>query len=506
MSKNPSDPTSPNLTGQSLHALKWNYLGRFVSLTLQFTIGIILARLLGPEPFGLLAIALFVQGLGNLFAEGGLGSALIQSQDISEHDIRSVFSTQVLIGIALSAAVCGSAPLLAAFFNQPSAIPVIMTMALSFTIQAVGQTANALIRRQLQFKKLQIISLISYSIGYLGLGLPLAYLDYGVWALVAAQLTQVSCNALITYTSTRHPILPFISPVNCRFLRFGAAITLNNITSWGISNLDTAIIGRSFDAAALGVYNRTFSLLNMPMHAITSSVQTVLFSAYAKSQDNHAVLRRTFVASISIMALLFFPVYGAITAIPDLIITTLYGAKWQAAIPLMVPLCCAMAVNAMLAMAGPLLSAIGWPQIELKAQLLTLLVSVPSLIIAAQYSLVTLAWTLLGTYILRLLLLVVSALKAIGGKAHRLPSVVLMPLVIATLLSGLCWMLRQVPSLQNYPETIQLGSIVLICALTYSMLLLLLRRFILRGELKDFVLSLHNKLPGRLFKLTGLAV
>lgn len=496
---------SKNLTTQSINALKWNYVGRFVSLSMQFTIGIILARMLGPEPFGLIAIALFVQGLGNLFAEGGLGSALIQSQDISDHDIRSVYFTQILIGVFLSVTVCGLAPLIAAFFKQSNATPVIMTMALLFTIQAIGQTGNALIRRKMEFKKLQIISLASYSIGYIGLGLPLAYLDYGVWALVVAQLTQNSVNTIITYASVRHPVLPFVSPVTCRFLRFGAAITFNNITSWGIGCIDTVIIGRSFDAVMLGVYNRTFSLVNMPMYAITSSVQSVLFSAYARAQSNNKIIRRTFIASISVMALFFIPIFGAVATVPDLVISTFYGDKWQAAIPLMTPLCFAMAVHAMLAMAGPLLSAIGLPQVELKAQMLTLVISVPSLIIAAQYSLVAVAWTLLGAYILRLLLLVTATLRVIGAKTHRLLNVVLIPLVITALLTALCWLLRQVPSFQSYSEAMQLGSIILICAFTYLTLLLLFRRLILRGELKEFVRSLHNKLPRTLFKLTGLS-
>ncbi len=502
----PPDKQNQSLASKSISALKWNYLGRLISLSLQFTIGILLARLLGPEPFGLVAIALFVQGLGNLFAEGGLGSALIQSKKISDHDIRSVFSTQILIGIVMSSAIAGIAPLLAAFFHEPNATPIIMIMALSFTIQAFGQTASALIKRNLEFKKIQSISLISYSIGYLGLGLPLATLGYGVWSLVAAQLSQISINAFATYFSHRHPVFPLVNPKNCRFLRFGAAMTLNNITSWGISNLDTAIIGHSFETATLGVYNRVFNLVNMPMYAVTSSMQSVLFSAYAKSQDNKVILQRTFIASTSIMALLFFPVYAAMAAIPDLIIPTLYGDKWQAAIPLMMPLCFAMAVNAMLAMSGPLLGAIGLPHIELKAQLLTFLISVPSLILAAQESVLTVAWVLLGTYILRLLLLVTATLRAIGDKPYRLLIIIIMPLIIAALLYGLCWYLGQLPCLQSYSKAIRLGIIMLSCAITYPLLLLLFRRLIIRGGLKEFLLSLQNKLPAKLFKLIGLSI
>jgi O-antigen/teichoic acid export membrane protein len=503
MAINP-DKQNQNITSKSLSSLKWNYLGRLISLSLQFVIGIILARLLGPEPFGLVAIALFVQGLGNLFAEGGLGSALIQSQDNSEQDIRSVFSTQMLIGIVMSSTIAAAAPLLAAFFHEANATPVIMIMALSFTLQAIGQTANALLRRNFEFKKIQIISLVSYSIGYLGLGLPLAYLDYGVWSLVAAQLSQVGISAFATYFSHRHPILPFVSPKNCRFLRFGAAITLNNITSWGIGNLDTAIIGRSFETATLGVYNRAFNLVNMPMYAVTSSMQSVLFSAYAKSQNNHKTLLRTFTASTSIMALLFFPVYGAMAAIPELIIPTLYGDKWQGAISLMMPLCFAMPVHAMLTMSGPLLSAIGLPHFELKAQLLTLLISIPSLILAAQESVLAVAWTLLGTYILRLLLLVTATLRAVGETPYRLVTITIMPFIIAALLYGLCWYLGKLHYLKIHPKAIRLVIIIFICAIIYPLLLLLFRRLIIRGGMKEFLISIQNKLPAKLFNLTGL--
>ena len=333
MAINP-DKQNQSITSESLSSLKWNYLGRLISLSLQFAIGIVLARLLGPEPFGLVAIALFVQGLGNLFAEGGLGSALIQSQNISEYDIRSVFSTQVLIGIVITGVVNVMAPLLSAFFNEPNATPVIMMVALSFTIQTIGQTSNALIRRNFEFKKIQIISLVSYSIGYLGLGLPLANLDYGVWSLVAAQLSQVSINALVTYFSHRHPMLPMVSPKNCRFLRFGAAITLNNITSWGLGCIDTAIIGHFFEAATLGIYNRAFNLVNMPMHAVVSSAQSVLLSGHAKTQDNSALVKRTYIVSVGIMALIFLPMYAAIAAVADSVVLGIYGEKWAEAIPI----------------------------------------------------------------------------------------------------------------------------------------------------------------------------
>lgn len=499
-----SSKNQQSLTNKSIAALKWNYLGRVVSMSLQLGIGIVLARLLGPEPFGLVAIALFIQSLGNLFAEGGLGAALIQSQDISEHDIRSVFSIQMLIGIGITSIVAGLAPLLAGFFKEPNAAPVIMIMASSFTVQALGQTANALIRRNLEFKKVQIISLISYCIGYMGFGLPMAYLDYGVWSLVAAQLTQVSINALGSYFSHMHPILPLVAPKHCRFLKFGAAITFNNITSWAISNLDTAIVGRFFETAILGVYNRVFNLVNMPMYAVTSSLQSVLFSAYSRAQSNRLMLRHIFVASVNLMALLFLPVYSAMAAAPELVILGIYGDSWQAAIPLMSPLCLAMAVNAMLAMAGPLLTAIGLPQIELKAQILALLFGVPALLIAAQYSPETLAWTVLGSYVLRYGLLVGMALIALNSRRRQIVGIALVPALIATILYIGVTVLKA--SIARYELSMlnQLALVVTGCAITYPLLLIGFRGWIICGSFKKLIQKQQHRIPARFYRLTGL--
>ena len=498
--------STESLASKSLNALKWNYIGRFISLSLQFSIGVVLARLLGPEPFGLVAIALFVQGLGNLFAEGGLGSALIQSQDIDEHDIRSVFTTQLLIGIITSAVIIGLAPLLASFFHEPNAAPVIMAMALSFTLQAFGQTANSLLRREFEFKKIQIISIVSYCIGYIGLGLPMAFMDYGVWSLVAAQLSQTTVNAITSYLYHRHKIFPLTNPKHCRFLRFGAAMTLNNMTSWGISGIDTAFIGHFFETTVLGFYNRAFNLLNMPMYAVTSSMQSVILSTAAKAQDDQSKLQNIYIASVSLMALLFLPVYSAISAVPELLLLGIYGDKWQLAVPLIMPLALAMAINAMLAMTGPLLTGIGKPQIELKVQLMTLVLSIPSLYIAAQTSILNLAWVVFASYVIRFLLFVLMTFKELKIKKIQLLDILVTPIIISIISFEFSYFIKQQLIPFEYSATVNLIIVILSCSIFYPLLLLSLRRVIVKGSIKNILISAQAKLPPQLISLSGIKV
>ncbi len=493
-----------SLASKSLNALKWNYIGRLISLSLQFSIGVILARLLGPEPFGLVAIALFVQGLGNLFAEGGLGSALIQSQDIDEHDIRSVFTTQMLIGLITSGIIIGLAPLLASFFNEPKATPVIMAMALSFCLQAFGQSANSLLRREFEFKKIQIISIISYCIGYIGIGLPMAFMNYGVWSLVAAQLSQTTLNSITTYFSHRHAIFPLVNPKNCRFLRFGAAITFNNITSWGIGCIDTAIIGRFFDTATLGIYNRAFNLLNMPNYAVVSSLQAVLLSTYAKSQDNKELVAQTYIVSVGIMALIFLPIFSAVAASADAVVLGIYGDKWGGAIPMLTPLAIAIAVHSMLAMTGPMLTGIGVPRYELNAQVITLLFSIPALIYAAQQSIVFFIYTLVSTFLLRFLLLTIVAHIALKKTPYRFIKILITPCIISGIMYVFTYYTNSYQLNFNYDVKLRLLGNVFSAAFYYIILLLIFRKLIVKADTKKFLLKIKHKLPRSINNLIGL--
>ena len=439
-----------SLSEKSLTALKWNYIGAFANMLSQFAIGIVLARLLGPEPFGLIAIAFFVISLGNLFAEGGLGSALVQIRNINEKDIRSVFSAQFVIGFLIAIAIVTLTSLIVSFFKKPDAKFVIIVMALSFLIQPVGQAGTALLKRNMKFKIIQLIKLISYLLGYLAVGVPLAFLGLGVWSLLIAYLIQTTVYSFTIYFLSYHPVFPLVNPVQCRLLKFGATLTVNNITSWGISNLDTAMIGRLFSTFDLGLYNRAFNLVNTPMTAFASGIQAVLLSAYSRSQDNSSVLKRTYIVSVGLMALILLPIFAAASAVPESIILGLYGVKWKFAVPLLPPLALAMPINAILAMDGPLLTGIGLPQKEFMPQIVTLLFMVPTLLWASLHSLIAVAWALLCVYILRFLLLTSASLHAIDEKFRNIVNVLLFPFIIAVILSAFAFSIDRLLKFDEY--------------------------------------------------------
>jgi PST family polysaccharide transporter len=395
--------------------LKWNYLGTLARTISQFVLGIVLARLLGPEPFGQVAIAWLVLGLGNLVADFGLASALVQKQEISERDVRYVFTLQILAGSIMTVLISIAAPWIARFFNSNEAIPVIQVMGCLFLIQATGQTATSLLRRHLDFKSLQAYGVGSYLVSFFMVGLPLAMAGAAAWSLVVAQILQALLYAAAVNLHVRHSWMPTLKADATGMFVFGTKVLASNLTSWGISNLDSVIIGRVFGPVSLGLYNRGMNLVASPMNAFTSTLQGVLFPAYSRSNGNVEAARQAYLASVGLIAAMLVPVFAAVAVMPHTVIAAVYGERWMQVVVLLTPLALAMPVNAILAVAGPLLAGLGAAGLDAASQAICVLILIPAVWLASQISLEAVAWTVLSVYLLRAALVSYLALRLVSG-------------------------------------------------------------------------------------------
>lgn len=427
----------PGLTGRSLGALKWNYLGTGVRILSQLVIGIVLARLLGPEPFGLIAIAWLILGLGNLIADSGLGVALIQKPQVTPRDVRYVFTVQVLAGLALTLLGVLAAPWIAAFFGRPDATPVLGWMSLLFALQAFGQTATALMRRDLDHKRVQLLQVASYLVAYLLLGLPLALSGLGVWSLVIAQLVQSILYSTSAWLSVRHSLMPTFRAEQPGLFRFGTKVLGSNLTSWGISYFDSAIIGRMLGMVELGFYNRSMNLLASPMNAAVSTLQGVLLPLYSRLQGRTDDARDTYLATLCLLCAVLAPAFAAVAAMPDTTMLAIYGNEWEAAAVLITPLALAMPVNAMLALGGPMMQGLGRAGMEAASQGIGFIVLVIAVIAAARISLAAVAWAVLGVYLLRAWLVTRLATGLVHAPASALLRALAGPLLLAMLAAAL---------------------------------------------------------------------
>src|SRR5882762_4026179 len=196
-----------DLSQRSISAVIWGASGSAVQLVLQFGIQVVLARLLGPEQYGLFAIALVVITLGSYFATN-VGFGLIQKRTVTDEDVRFVNFWQLSVGAVVAIAVFLLAETAAGFFQEPRVAPLIRAMSIVCLISAAGGPACFLLNRDLDFKSIYLAGIAGYALGYGLLGIPLAMAGYGVSALVIALITQSLLWLAILYWRKR-PVLGF---------------------------------------------------------------------------------------------------------------------------------------------------------------------------------------------------------------------------------------------------------------------------------------------------------
>lgn len=403
------------LAARSLSALKWNYLGATARIVSQLVVGVVLARLLGPEPFGVLAMCWIVIGLGNLLADSGFAAALVQRLEVTADDVRHVFTVQMAISVLLTVCVALAAPLVAGFYGRPETTAVLRVLSLYFVVQSLGQVSSSLLKRRLDFKALQTAQVVSYLIAYLGGGVGLALAGFGVWSLVAAALLQGAVAAVLLFRAHPHSMAPRWRTQDGGFLTFGLKVLGGNLSNYAIGNTDSVVIGRAFGVAELGLYNRSMQLLMTPMNAVLVNLMSVLMPAYAQGQNDLTAVRHAYLASLTVVALLCLPPVLAAGAVAKTVVVGLYGLQWQAAAVLLPPVAAATIATALLALAGPVLVGTGHPGAEFRAQFLAAILMVGAMIWASTQSLVVLAWTVPIVLLGRFFLITHAALRICQG-------------------------------------------------------------------------------------------
>ncbi|MDG3064869.1 lipopolysaccharide biosynthesis protein [Thauera mechernichensis] len=483
-----------SLTKRAVSAAKWNYLGNGFKVMLQFLIGVWLARLLGPEAFGVVAIAWLMIGVGKLISDFGFSAALIQRPDLTDRDVGYIFTIQVLIGFSLSLLGFLFTSQIAAFFNHAPAEPVIAVMAWLFLIQAIGQTTTAALNRALRFKFSQMANVATYMLGYVGIGLPMAYLGYGAWSLVAAQMAQAVAYTVIVLVKSRVAIRPRLRPSKPGLFTFGGKVIGANLCSYAILNLDNFIVGKYLGVAQLGVYNRAMTLLGTPNGVIVTSLQSVLFSAASREQNNPESTKRSFLAATEFVGLVCLPIFLTVAVVPEVVVLGIYGEAWSAAISPLVPLALAMPVHAFLAVIGPVLMAINRTELEVYAQLVALLISAPLLFFAGMQSLDALAWAVFIAHLIRWITLLVAARFGMCVTLFEVSVALQRGLVLGLLVAGTVALTDYFLSAKN--DMVNLLILMATASLALLFFLRALGPYIGRGALFKLLLE-RNALPCR---------
>ena len=321
--------TAESLKTRTASAARWRIARSFVVAATQFAVGVLLARLLTPADFGLAALAYVVLGLAQPLADVGLGLAVIRRADLSERNLRAAFTGATLAGIAVTALVAAAAPLGAAALRNPRVTPLLRVLSAGIAIRATASVADALLRRDLDFKRHFVIEIASYLFGFGSVAVCLALLGYGVWSLVWGALAQALMAAGIQLAVVRPPLRPLFAKRELRdLLGFGVGASVSSTVNYVALNADYLVVGRLMGPFALGLYSRAYELMNLPHTYVANVMSNIMFPALSRVQDETARVRSAYLQATRLTAMIAGPSMMIIAIAAPALVPGVYGPRW----------------------------------------------------------------------------------------------------------------------------------------------------------------------------------
>jgi PST family polysaccharide transporter len=382
---------SDGLKAQTVRGVGWSTVQNWSRQLITFVVYWVLARILGPESYGLIAMAgVFITVL-NIFSDVSFGAALEQRQELTPQHINAVFWAFLGLGAVLTAIGITGAPLVAEFFDEPDLPPVIRWLSVGFFLQMICGVQTSLLRRDLRIKELTRQTLYSTIAGST-VGVTLAYLGAGVWALVAQRLVTRSVSVVMLWRlSTWRPQREF-SWIHFRDVAgFGFSVMGNRVLSYLNQRLDQLLIGRFLDTIALGLYYNAHRIMTLFTGLLIGSYSQIAMPAFAKLQDDPKRFQAAFNKACRFITLVAFPAFTLLAILGDDLIILFLGEKWSASAPVLQVLSMAGIVLAIQYVNGAAMMA--WGRADLRLILLAIhgLGNTIGFLIAVRYGIVWVA-------------------------------------------------------------------------------------------------------------------
>ena len=385
-------PTSSHEIGKKVASnAAWNYLSFGVSKALNLVTVSILAHLLTPGLFGVVALATLAIDYISILNDLGLGAALVQRRENIDEASNIAFTFNLLIGIFLTILIVLISPDVAVFFHAPTLTPILCWLGLGFTVNALGSVHKARLQRDLRFGK-KLIPELGNTLIKGGLSIGLAFMGYGAWSLVYGQLAGMSISAVLLWIVVPwRPRLLIRSPISGQLFRYGFSVMMDRAFTVFADSFDYLLIGRFFNTAALGIYTLAYRLPDLLILNTLSVLAAVFFPAFSSIQNQQDVLRKSFLSTTRYVQLLVTPLCLGIFVAADPIIRLIFGEQWLQSIPIMQVLSLYTLALSVGFHVGDIYKAVGRPDILLKISLPIFFIRLIALWIGSQYSLIGIA-------------------------------------------------------------------------------------------------------------------
>ena len=410
----------PTLTDRATAAFRWSAFTGIGEILLSLGILAVLARLLAPRDFGVIAIALVfirvIDTVGNL----GIGSAIIQRTGLTQRHIVTGFTLSATLGVLFTAAVWLAAPATAGLFAEPEVPAILGALSAIFAITGFGVISEHLLRRQLHFRQLMIARILSQAVGSGLVAIAMAILGYGVWSLAGGLVAYHAVFTAMVVAYRPPPLRPGLGRRETfELLRFGTGFSFCSLLGAVAMQGSRFVIGSGLGAAPLGYYTQAFRVANTPTR-FGLVLQRVLFPAMAERQQQTARLGTVYLHGIEMMSLLAVPT-SILTAIcaPE-IVAVLLGGQWDAAVPILQILAAGIVFHVCNRINMPAIRALGAVYREAWRRALYAILIILGVWLGLRWGLAGVAVAIAGSHIVLYLLLTQLTLTLLGLRWRRL--------------------------------------------------------------------------------------
>lgn len=396
---------SENLKTKTQKGIVWSFIERFATQGVQFLFGIILARILSPEDYGIIAMPLVFLAIAQCFIDSGFSSALIRKQNLTEDDLSTAFYFNVGVGVICYLLLFFTSPLIADFYNTPILANLLKVTALATLFNPLSAVQQALLTRKIDFKTQAAISLSGAFVSGVA-GLVMAYSGFGVWALVCQQVGGYFIRTILLWMfGTWRPKRRWSWDSFHYLWGFGSKMLGAGLLDTAYNNIYTVVIGKFFSANDLGNYTRAQQFATLPSSNITGVLQRVTFPVLSSIQDDDKRLAKNYRKILKLSAFLIFPLMLMLSAITRPLVYVILTEKWEGCIILLQIICFGMMWYPIHAINLNLLTVKGRSDLFFRLEVFKKVVGVIILCITIPLGLL---WMVIGSVVVSLFSLVIN--------------------------------------------------------------------------------------------------
>lgn len=453
----------------------WVGGGQFFRQGIQIITAVVLARLLLPEDFGLLGMSIIFVGFCQIFADFGVGAAIVQARNTSERALSSAFWINTVVVLVLMAILWVAAPFIADFYGDARVQPIMLALSLSLLLTGIMVVPRSILYRDLKFSELVKSQVVGSIIGAMA-AVAMAWYGYGVWSLVAQPLIGTAVTAWMTVVYARWlPSMDYSWGSVRSLVHFSVPVLGADMMNYAYRQGDNLIIGKALGSQSLGYYSLAQQIMLYPLTQVSSVIVRVLFPALSRIQDDKDRVRHAYIKAVGAIAVVTFPLMTGLFILADSVVLVVFGEQWQPMTDVLIILCWVGLVQSVSTTVGTIYLSMGKPKIAFYFTLFATPVFLLAFLIGVNWGISGVAIAYLAATVVVSYANFLVGFRIIGLRLGEFHLSLMRPMLVSLIMMSLVWLIHGL-LLQSMPLAANLFASVLCGIVLYIALSLAMNR------------------------------